>query len=83
MFSGLSAQTYTNVSKLSSGTWHEISIPKDGIYKLDYNFINSNLKDVNVLIWAGSNFGACDLPVDVERAGVDLIIHFGHSPWLS
>ncbi len=39
--------------------------------------------DVNVLIWAGSNFGACDLPVDVQRAGVDLIIHFGHSPWLS
>ena len=46
-------------------------------------FINSNMKGVNVLIWAGSNFGACDLPVDVERAGVDLIIHFGHSPWLS
>ncbi len=39
--------------------------------------------NVNVLIWAGSNFGACDLPVDVQRAGVDLIIHFGHSPWLS
>lgn len=36
-----------------------------------------------VLIWAGSNFGACDLPVDTQRAGVDLIIHFGHSAWLS
>jgi diphthamide biosynthesis enzyme Dph1/Dph2-like protein len=35
-----------------------------------------------VLIWAGSNFGACDLPVDVERIGVDLIIHFGHSAWV-
>lgn len=39
--------------------------------------------DAQPLIWAGSNFGACDLPVDVERAGVDLIIHFGHSAWLS
>ncbi len=36
-----------------------------------------------VMIWCGTNFGACDLPVDVERAGVDLIVHFGHSPWLS
>ncbi|MGV8168801.1 MAG: diphthamide synthesis protein [Candidatus Nanoarchaeia archaeon] len=35
-----------------------------------------------VLIWAGSNFGACDLPVDAERVGVDLIIHFGHSAWV-
>lgn len=35
-----------------------------------------------VLIWAGSNFGACDIPVDAERIGVDLIIHFGHSAWV-
>jgi len=39
--------------------------------------------NAKVLIWAGSNFGACDLPIDSARAGVDLIIHFGHSPWLS
>ena len=38
--------------------------------------------DALVLIWAGSNFGACDLPVDTERIGVDLIIHFGHSAWV-
>jgi 2-(3-amino-3-carboxypropyl)histidine synthase len=35
-----------------------------------------------VLIWAGSNFGACDLPVDADRIGVDMIIHFGHSAWM-
>lgn len=35
-----------------------------------------------VLIWAGSNFGACDIPVDTERVGVDMIIHFGHSAWV-
>lgn len=39
--------------------------------------------DTQVLIWAGSNFGACDIPIDSERAGVDMIIHFGHSAWLS
>lgn len=32
-------------------------------------------------IWLGSCFGACDLPIEVERLGVDLIIQFGHSSW--
>ena len=39
--------------------------------------------DAQTMIWGGTNFGACDLPVDVNRAGADLIIHFGHSAWLS
>ncbi|MCF7867004.1 diphthamide synthesis protein [Candidatus Woesearchaeota archaeon] len=39
--------------------------------------------NAEVLIWGGSNFGACDLPIDSQRIGVDLIIHFGHSAWLS
>lgn len=47
------------------------------------DYIYEHTTGVNVVIWAGSNFGACDLPVDVERAGADLIVHFGHSPWLS
>lgn len=34
-----------------------------------------------VLIWAGSCFGACDLPLDVERLGVDLLVQFGHTAW--
>lgn len=34
-----------------------------------------------VLIWAGSNYGACDLAIDVQRLGVDLLIHYGHSEW--
>jgi len=32
-------------------------------------------------VWLDSCFGACDVPVDVERLGVDLIVQFGHSPW--
>ncbi len=32
-----------------------------------------------VLIWAGSNYGACDLAPAAE--GVDLLVHFGHSEW--
>ena len=32
-------------------------------------------------IWLGTCFGACDIPLEVERLGVDLIIQFGHSEW--
>ena len=34
-----------------------------------------------VMIWAGSSFGACDLALDVSRLGVDLLVHFGHKEW--
>jgi 2-(3-amino-3-carboxypropyl)histidine synthase len=32
-----------------------------------------------IIIWAGSNFGGCDIPLEVEKLGFDLIVHFGHS----
>ncbi len=32
-----------------------------------------------VLIWAGSCFGACDVPIELENIGVDLVIQWGHS----
>lgn len=32
-------------------------------------------------IWLDSCFGACDVPVETEKLGVDLIIQFGHSSW--
>ena len=32
-----------------------------------------------VLIWLGSNFGACDIPLGLERMGVDLLISWGHN----
>jgi 2-(3-amino-3-carboxypropyl)histidine synthase len=34
-----------------------------------------------VLIWGGTCFGSCDLPLEVKNLGVDLLIHFGHAPW--
>jgi len=37
--------------------------------------------DAQVVIWGGTCYGSCDLPLEVKRLGVDLLIHFGHSPW--
>ncbi len=30
-------------------------------------------------IWLDSCFGACDIPLETEKLGIDLIIQFGHS----
>ena len=34
-----------------------------------------------IVTWLGSCFGACDVPLQAEALGVDLIIQFGHSAW--
>lgn len=34
-----------------------------------------------VLIWMGSCFGACDVPQNLEKLKVDLLIQWGHSKW--
>ena len=44
--------------------------------------ISKELSEVNLFVWAGSNFGACDIPVHTQKLGIDLILHFGHSEFL-
>jgi 2-(3-amino-3-carboxypropyl)histidine synthase len=34
-------------------------------------------KDIPIIIWLGSCFGACDLP----NSNADLLIQLGHAPW--
>ncbi|GAI54052.1 unnamed protein product, partial [marine sediment metagenome] len=41
----------------------------------------SNKANCQCFIWLGDCFGACDVPVQVEKLGVDLIVQFGHSKW--
>ncbi len=39
--------------------------------------------NVKCLIWFGSCYGACDVPIQVEKLKpkIDLIVQFGHSKW--
>ena len=39
------------------------------------------LTNCECFIWLDSCFGACDVPLEVSRLGVDLIVQFGHSSW--
>jgi len=38
-------------------------------------------KEIEILIWLGDCFGACDVPLEVEKLSVDLIVQFGHTGW--
>ena len=31
-----------------------------------------------ILIWGGSCFGACDIPLEAKNLGVDLVLQWGH-----
>lgn len=49
--------------------------------KANENRMEKTGEKVECLIWLGSCFGACDVPLQVEKLGIDLIIQFGHSAW--
>ncbi len=34
--------------------------------------------DAEVIIWLGTCFGACDIPEEVKKLKVDLLVQFGH-----
>lgn len=34
-----------------------------------------------IIIWAGSCYGACDTP-DLSTLNVDLLVQWGHAPWI-
>lgn len=39
--------------------------------------IENEFEDITVLLWGGSNYGACDQPA----IDCDLLVAFGHSKW--
>ena len=45
------------------------------------DFLKSRTK-ADIFIWLGSNFGACDVPLELKNLNFDLIINWGHSKWI-
>ena len=37
--------------------------------------------DCDCFVWLDTCFGACDIPLETEKLGIDLIVQFGHSRW--
>ncbi len=44
--------------------------------------VRERLPEVELFFWGGSAFGACDLPLHVDRLGFDLLLHLGHARWV-
>lgn len=41
-------------------------------------YLESRTK-ARILIWLGSCFGACDVPMELKELKIDLLIQFGHN----
>ena len=41
--------------------------------------LKDNSRKVQLYIWAGSNFGACDVPIQLKDMDFDLVVNFGHT----
>lgn len=39
------------------------------------------LPGTELFFWSGSCFGACDIPLGIDRLGFDLLLHLGHAAW--
>lgn len=44
-------------------------------------FIEKNT-NASIVIWLGSCWGGCDIPLSVQKLGVDLLIQWGHSEYI-
>ncbi len=72
------------IQRLNSKKYAKILLQLPDGLKPKANKIKTTLEtktNCQIFIWAGSNFGACDIPVELEKLNFDAIIHFGHSPW--
>ena len=45
------------------------------------DYLEEKTKDTSFIIWLGNCYGACDLPIGLDKLKpkIDLIIQFGHS----
>ncbi len=55
----------------------------EGLRPISWKIVDELKKKTGakILIWMGSCFGACDVPLELERIGVELLIQWGHSEW--
>lgn len=72
------------VEKIKSENSKNVCIQLPDGLKAKANIIADEIEKktcANVVIWAGSCYGACDLPLEAERLGCDLLIQWGHTEW--
>jgi 2-(3-amino-3-carboxypropyl)histidine synthase len=43
--------------------------------------VRKAVPNVELFFWGASAYGACDIPLGIEKLGFDLLIHLGHAAW--
>ncbi len=41
--------------------------------------IEAKYPEIKVIIWLGSNFGACDIPLGLDHLDIDMLVMWGHN----
>ncbi len=59
-----------------------IQLP-DGLKPIAKHIVDKIELETNskIIMWQGSCFGACDLPLQLENLGIDLVVQFGHNEY--
>ncbi|MBR9699279.1 hypothetical protein GOV09_02395 [Candidatus Woesearchaeota archaeon] len=73
------------IEKIISGNYKKVLLQlPDGLKTEVEHLVPKLEKETNasILVWYGTNFGACDLPISVQALGVDLVIAFGHNKYV-
>ena len=73
------------IDKVNSGKYTKVLLQlPDGLKTEAGDLVRRLEKDTSAtyLIWFGTNFGACDLPIGVQALGVQLVVAFGHNKYV-
>jgi 2-(3-amino-3-carboxypropyl)histidine synthase len=74
----------TIIARIKSSKAQKVCIQLPDGLKPQADPIQKRIQDstgVQVFIWAGSCYGACDIPQGLDSLGIDLLIQIGHSEW--
>jgi 2-(3-amino-3-carboxypropyl)histidine synthase len=69
------------IEKIKKGKLKRVCIQLPDGLKPQAKYIQEKITqntDAEVIIWLGSCFGACDIPEEVKKLKVDLLVQFGH-----
>ncbi len=70
------------IDKIKDKKYNKVAIQiPDGfkLHSLDIADMISKNSGAEVYIWGGSTYGACDIPIGLEKFGIKAIIQFGHA----
>lgn len=70
------------IDRIKEKKYSKVAIQIPDGFKMHALELSDFLKEnsgAEIYIWGGSTYGACDVPVGLEKLGIKMIIQFGHA----